>query len=85
MPFLSARDTSNWATTKEDYIAGAQAEAVRGREQMVSFAEWLNSRYYKAIEEGYYSKLPKIYAEVSKAYPITMLLDLFLDTQKKKG
>lgn len=87
-PFLSARDTSNWATTKEDYIAGAQAEAVRGREQertrFIEFLQWLSA------EEAEYSILyggdPERFCSIDHDYTSEQIADLYiLDTQKRKG
>lgn len=84
-PFLSARDTSNWATTKEDYIAGAQAEAVRGREMAKGFAEWIYFNGWKHVygRPGFHHPTGD---DPNKIHTTAELLDLYiLDTQKRKG
>lgn len=74
------------------YIAGATSEAIRGREQMARFAEWLGRNYrestmYKSIEGGKLYNLRKgTLEETWKDHRIEDLIDTYiLDTQKKKG
>lgn len=64
------------------YIAGASREAIRGREQMVGFAEWLGENY-DTYDKGIYWSPSDIDNE---PHTTAELLDLFiLDTQKQKG
>ena len=70
------------------FIAGASSEAIRGREQMVGFAEWKDANYINyQMQEGRYYHKRDLLKHISEAtvYTTAELLDLFLDTQKKKG
>ena len=74
------------------YVSGAQAEALRGREQMVGFMEWLGRNYrestrYKSIDGGKLYNLRKGTLEATwKDHRIEELIDTYiLDTQKRKG
>ena len=73
------------------YFAGAKAEAVRGREQIVGFMEWLGRNYrestrYKSIDGGKLYNLRKGTLEATwKDHRIEELIDTYiLDTQKAK-
>lgn len=69
------------------YVAGAQAEAVRGREQertrFIEFLQWLS------VEKAEYSILyggePERFCSTDHDYTSEQIADLFLDTQKRKA
>ena len=59
--------------------AGAIYEAERGREQMAAFAEWVDDNDFRQKSKGIWENLNGTSRTTAE------LLDLFLDTQKKKG
>ena len=61
------------------YTAGAIHEAERGREQMARFAEWVDDNDFRQKSKGIWENLNGTSRTTAE------LLDLFLDTQKKKG
>lgn len=65
--------------TPAAYTAGATSEAIRGREQMARFAEWVDDNDFRQKSKGIWENLNGTSRTTAE------LLDLFLDTQKKKG
>jgi hypothetical protein len=70
------------------YLAGAQAEAVRGREQertrFIEFLQWLSAE--KAEYSILYGGEPERFCSIDHDYTSEQIADLYiLDTQKQKG
>lgn len=70
------------------FIAGAKAEAVRGREQertrFIEFLQWLSAE--KAEYSILYGGDPERFCSIDHDYTSEQIADLYiLDTQKRKG
>ncbi len=82
-------DTSTFSGLMQDgYVSGAQAEAVRGREQertrFIEFLQWLSAE--KAEYSILYGGEPERFCSVDHDYTSEQIADLYiLDTQKRKG
>ena len=76
-----------WDQTKDAYVSGAQAEAVRGREmertRFIEFLQWLSEE--KAEYSILYGGEPERFCSIDHDYTSEQIADLFLDTQKWKG
>lgn len=64
---------------QESFIAGAYSEAIRGREQMVGFAEWVDDNDFRQGDKG------GIWENLGgKRYTTAELLDLFWTRKKRR-
>ncbi len=83
----SLQDADNSGIAAESYRRGAQAEAVRGREQertrFIEFLQWLSAE--KAEYSILYGGDPERFCSIDHDYTSEQIADLFLDTQKQKG